>query len=239
MKNIRSMVSAKWLMTISLSFVISILSFSDAVAQTDRHLIRQGNQLFHAGQYADAEVLYRKAVEVNGQNPQAAYNLGNALMAQKKDSAAVVQFQTAAKLEKNPQRKYQAYHNIGVICQTKQMFKDAIEAYKEALRLNPHDDQTRYNLELCKRQLKNQPQQGGGGNDDKKDEQDKKEQQQQQQQQKKEEEQKKEQQQQQPQMSKENAEQLLNAALQQERQTQKRMQEQQQQQGRKRLRKNW
>ena len=220
--------------------LLALLPLS-AAAQADRQLIRQGNQQFRAGQYADAEVLYRKAVEANGRNPQAAYNLGNALLAQKKDSAAVVQYQTAAKLEKNPQRKYQAYHNIGVVCQTRQMFKDAIAAYKEALRLNPHDDQTRYNLELCKRQLKNQPQNGGGGNDDKKDDQDKKEQQQQQQQQqqKKEEEQKKEQQQQQPQMSKENAEQLLNAALQQERQTQKRMQEQQQQQGRKRLRKNW
>ena len=231
------MVHAKWLMVIGLSFIIYHLSFSHAVAQTDRQLIREGNKLFRAGQYADAETRYRKAVEANKDNPQAVYNLGNALMAQKKDSAAVEEFQKAAKLEKNPLRKYQAFHNIGVICQTKQMFQDAITAYKEALRLNPHDDQTRYNLELCKRQLKNQPQGGGGGNDDKK--QDEQQQQQQQDQQKKEEQKKEEQEQQKPQMSKDNAEQLLNAALQQERQTQKRMQEQQQQQGRRRLKKNW
>ena len=207
-------------------------------AQTDRQLIREGNKLFRAGQYADAETRYRKAVEANKDNPQAIYNLGNALMAQKKDSAAVEEFQKAAKLEKNPLRKYQAFHNIGVICQTKQMFQDAITAYKEALRLNPHDDQTRYNLELCKRQLKNQPQGGGGGgNDDKK--QDQQQQQQQQDQQKNEEQKKEEQEQQNPQMSKDNAEQLLNAALQQERQTQKRMQEQQRQQSRRRLKKNW
>ena len=224
-------------MVIGLSFIIYHLSFSHAVAQTDRQLIREGNKLFRAGQYADAETRYRKAVEANKDNPQAIYNLGNDLMAQKKDSAAVEEFQKAAKLEKNPQRKYQAFHNIGVICQTKQMFQDAITAYKEALRLNPHDDQTRYNLELCKRQLKNQPQGGGGGNDDKK--QDEQQQQQQQDQQKKDEQKKEEQEQQKPQMSKDNAEQLLNAALQQERQTQKRMQEQQQQQGRRRLKKNW
>jgi len=232
------MVHAKWLMVIGLSFIIYHLSFSYAVAQTDRQLIREGNKLFRAGQYADAETRYRKAVEANKDNPQAIYNLGNALMAQKKDSAAVEEFQKAAKLEKNPQRKYQAFHNIGVICQTKQMFQDAITAYKEALRLNPHDDQTRYNLELCKRQLKNQPQGGGGGNDDKKQDQ-QQQQQQQQDQQKKDEQKKEEQEQQKPQMSKDNAEQLLNAALQQERQTQKRMQEQQQQQGRRRLKKNW
>ena len=221
--------------------VLALLSLS-ASAQVDRQCVRRGNKLFRAGQYADAEVQYRKAVEANRNNPQAVYNLGNALMAQNKDSAAVEQFQTAARMESDPMRKYLSFHNIGVICQKRQMFKEAIEAYKEALRLNPHDDETRYNLELCKRQLKKQPPQGGGGgNDDKKeDKQDKQDQQQQQQQdqQKKEDEQKNEQQQK-PQMSKENAEQLLNAALQQERQTQQRMQEQQQQQGRRRLKKNW
>ncbi len=211
-----------------------------AVAQADRKYVRQGNKLFRNGQYADAEVLYRKALAANQNNPQATYNLGNALLAQKKDSAAVEEFQKAAKLETNPQRKYLAYHNIGVICQTRQMFKDAIAAYKEALRIYPHDDQTRYNLELCKRQMKNQPQGGGGGGNDDKKKDDKQDQQQQQQQQKKEEQKKEEEQEQQkPQMSKDNAEQLLNAALQQERQTQKRMQEQQRQQGRRRLQKNW
>jgi Ca-activated chloride channel family protein len=224
----------------TLAVLVLLMVGMSMSAQSDRRYIRQGNKLFRAGQYADAEVLYRKAIEANKQNPQAVYNLGNALMAQKKDSAAVVQFQEAAKLQKNPLRRYLSYHNIGVVCQTKQMFKDAIEAYKEALRLNPHDNQTRYNLELCKRQLKNQPQ-GGGGSDDKKDEKKDQKQDQQQQQQNKDDkkDEKKEQQQQKPQMSKENAEQLLNAALQQERQTQQRMQEQQRQQGRRRLQKNW
>ena len=223
----------------TLAVLVLLMVGMSMSAQSDRRYIRQGNKLFRAGQYADAEVLYRKAIEANKQNPQAVYNLGNALMAQKKDSAAVVQFQEAAKLQKNPLRRYLSYHNIGVVCQTKQMFKDAIEAYKEALRLNPHDNQTRYNLELCKRQLKNQPQ--GGGSDDKKDEKKDQKQDQQQQQQNKDDkkDEKKEQQQQKPQMSKENAEQLLNAALQQERQTQQRMQEQQRQQGRRRLQKNW
>ena len=49
-----------------------------------------------------------------------------------------------------------AYHNMGVICQKHQMFSEAIEAYKESLRNNPSDNETRYNLELCRRQLKNQ-----------------------------------------------------------------------------------
>jgi len=214
-----------------------------AAAQTDRQYIRQGNKLFRAGNYDKAEVAYRKAVEKNPRNPQAAYNLGTALMAQKKDSAAVEQLQNAGKMETSPIRKAAAYHNVGVICQSHKMYGEAIEAYKEALRNNPHDNETRYNLELCKRQQKNQ-QQNGGGQDDKKDQNkdDKQKQDQQNQDEKKDQQkqdQQKKQQQQQPQMSKENAEQLLEAARQQEKQTQQRMKDAMKQPNRRSLEKNW
>ena len=102
-------------------------------AQTDRQYIRQGNRQFHTGDYANAEVSYRKAIEKNPKNPQAAFNLGNALMAQKKDSAAVEQYENASKLETNPLRKAQAFHNIGVVCQSHKMYGEAIEAYKNAV----------------------------------------------------------------------------------------------------------
>ena len=210
-------------------------------AQSDRQLIRHGNKTFRKGDYADAEVAYRKAVEKNQRNPQANYNLGNALLAQRKDSSAVSQLEQAAKLETVPSRKAQAYHNIGVICQNKKMFGEAIEAYKEALRNNPTDNETRYNLELCKRQQKDQQQQQNQQNQQQNQQQDKKDQQQQQQQQKQEQdkqEQKQQQQQQQPKMSRENAEQMLNAAIQEEKQTQERMKKMQQPQRRK-LDKNW
>ena len=209
-------------------------------AQTDRQYVQQGNKQFRAGNYADAEVSYRKALEKNDRNSQALYNLGNALMAQNKDSAAVVEFEKSAKVESNGLRKSMAYHNMGVICQRHQMFGEAIEAYKQSLRLNPHDDETRYNLELCKRQQKQQDQnkdnqqqqQNKDNKDNKKDEQ-------QQDQQKQEEQQKQEQQKQEPKMSKENAEQLLNAAMQQEKQTQDRMKKAQQQPQRRNIEKNW
>ena len=208
-------------------------------AQSDRQLVRQGNKQFRNGNNADAEVAYRKAVEKNQRNPQANYNLGNALMMQRKDSLAITQYEKAAKLETNPLRRAQAYHNMGVICQQHQMFGEAIEAYKEALRNNPTDDETRYNLELCKRQQKQQQQNQDQNqqNKDNKDQQDKQQQEQQKQDQQKKDEQK--QQQQQQQMSKENAEQLLNAAMQEEKQTQERMKKAQQQPQKRRLEKNW
>ena len=205
-------------------------------AQTDRQYLRQGNKQFNAGDYANAEVSYRKALEKNPRNPQAIYNLGNALMAQKKDSASIEQFQNAAKLETNPLRKYQSFHNIGVICQSHKMYGEAIEAYKSALRLNPDDDETRYNLVLCKHQKqkqdKNKQDQQQNKNDQNKD--DKKEQQQQDQKK-----QDKQQEKPKPQMSKDNAEQLLNAAMQQEKQTQDRLKKAQQQPQRRNILKNW
>ena len=205
-------------------------------AQSDRDYVRRGNKQFRLGSHADAEVDYRKALEKNNRNPQAIYNLGNALMAQKKDSAAIEQFQLAAKTETNPLRRAMAYHNIGVICQGHRMYGEAIEAYKEALRNNPNDDETRYNLELCKRQRKNQQ-----DKQDQKQQQQKQDKQDQQKQQQEKEKQKQEQQQQEqkPQMSKENAEQLLNAAMQEEKNTQERIKKAQHQKQSRRLQKNW
>ena len=218
--------------------VLLLLLSVTAVAQTDRQFIRQGNKQFHRGDYPGAEVSYRKAVEKNPRNPQATFNLGNALMAQKKDSAAVVQFENAARLETNPLRKAQSYHNMGVICQTHKMYGEAIEAYKNALRLNPDDDETRYNLVLCKHQKQKQDQnkQNQQQNDDKKKD-DKKDQQKPEENKDKQEQ--KQQEQPKPQMSKENAEQLLNAAIQNEKQTQDKLKKAQQHPQRRNIQKNW
>ena len=220
--------------------VVLVLIAMSVSAQTDRQYIRQGNKQFRSGDYPNAEVSYRKAIEKNPKNPQAVFNLGNALMAQKKDSAAVVQFESASKMETNPLRKAKAYHNMGVVCQSHKMYGEAIEAYKSALRLNPNDDETRYNLVLCKhqqqKQQQNQQQNQQGNNDQKKD--DKKDQQKQDQQ-KDQKDDKKQQEQQKPQMSKENAEQLLNAAIQNEKQTQDKLKKAQQQPQRRAIQKNW
>ena len=241
---------------VSLSFIICHLSFSPVMAQSDRQLVRQGNRQFRKGNAADAEVSYRKAVEKNQRNPQASYNLGNALLMQRQDSTAVSQYEAAAKLETNPIRRAMSYHNIGVALQNKKQYGPAIEAYKEALRNNPADDETRYNLEVCKRQKQQQDQNNQNNQDnqnkDNKDnknqnkdqqkdqnkdkKQDNKDQQDQKDQQKKDQQQ---QQQQDHQMSRENAEQLLNAAMQEEKQTQERMKKALQQPNSRRLEKNW
>ena len=219
-----------------LFFVLCALSMNPvgAQAQADRQHIRQGNKLYRQGLYDKAEVEYQKATAANQRNPQALYNLGCAMMMQQKDSSAIVQFENAGKLTTSPLRKAQAYHNMGWICQKHQMYGEAIEAYKESLRNNPDDHETRYNLALCMRQQKQNPQDKDNKNDNKKEEQQKE-------QENKDQQQQQDQQKQQPkeQMSKENAEQLLNAAMQEEKATQQRMKNAMQHRNRRQLQKNW
>lgn len=131
---------------------------TNAVAQTDRNLIRQGNRAFKSQKWAAAETQYRKAIFKNQKNPQAIYNLGCALLAQQKDSLAMVQFGNAAQLESNIFRRSKSYHNMGVVMQNHREYAQAIEYYKMALRCNPQDNETRYNLALCKKLLKNNQQ---------------------------------------------------------------------------------
>lgn len=217
---------------------ITILCGVVCFAQADRKYIRTGNRFYRQRDFAKAEAEYRKAISANAENAQAIYNLGCALMMQQKDSAAIEQYLNAGKLELIPMRKAKVYHNIGVVCQSRKMYAEAIDAYKESLRNNPDDNETRYNLALCKRLLKNNPQNKNKDNNknqeknkndkDKRNEKDKQKQKDQKQQQNNNEK-----------MSKDNAEQLLNAAMQEEKATQQRVKDAMRQNRTRKLQKNW
>lgn len=223
-----------------------VLSAASANAQSDRQYIREGNALYRQKDFANAEVMYRKALAQNEDNAHAMYNLGCALMMQNKDSAAVVAYENASKIETNKTRQSKIYHNIGVICQNHQMYDDAINAYKQSLRRNPTDDETRYNLALCQKLRKNQPnnkdnQKQNQQQKDNKQDQDKQNKDQNKENQDNKDQNKDKEQKQQPQegMSKENAEQLLEAATQNEKATQKQLQKAMQQPRSRKLEKNW
>lgn len=217
---------------------------TNAVAQTDRNLIRQGNRAFKSQKWAAAETQYRKAIFKNQKNPQAIYNLGCALMMQQKDSLAMVQFGNAAQLESNILRRSKSYHNMGVVMQNHREYAQAIEYYKMALRCNPQDNETRYNLALCKKLLKNNQQNQNNKNNKDKNKNDKNKD-------KKNDKNKNKQnknqdknnsdknKQNQEKMSRDNAEQLLNAAIQQEKATKRKMQKAMSQPRRKVYDKNW
>ena len=229
---------------------------TNAVAQTDRNLIRQGNRAFKSQKWAAAETQYRKAIFKNQKNPQAIYNLGCALLMQQKDSLAMVQFGNAAQLESNIFRRSKSYHNMGVVMQNHREYAQAIEYYKMALRCNPQDNETRYNLALCKKLLKNNQQnQNNKNNKDKnksdknkdkkndknknKDGQNKNDQNKDKQNKNQDKNNSDKNMQNQEKMSRDNAEQLLNAAIQQEKATKRKMQKAMSQPRRKVYDKNW
>ena len=181
------------------------------------------------------EVNYRKALETNPQSTVSMFNLGNTLAQQNKLQEAMEQYVAATKIEKDKNDLAQIYHNMGVIFQSQKDYGKAVEAYKQSLRNNPKDDETRYNLALAQKMLKDQQQNQQN--------QDQNKQQQQDQQEDKKQQNKDQQQPPQPQkkdseMSKENAEQLLNSVMQDEKDVQDKVKKQQVIQGG-RLEKDW
>ena len=225
----------------SLLYIIALCAAAPAMAQKSatRYLLH-GNRAYRDSTFDKAEVLYLKAQDLDERFAPAHYNAGCAMLMQNKAKEAMESYEEAVKREKDKSRLASIYHNMGWIMQASKQYADAIECYKNALRNNPQDDETRYNLVLCQRLLKNQPQ----DNQNQDQQQDKQDQQQQQQQQ---DEQNQDQQQQEPQpqeqkeneMSRENAEQMLQAAMQDEKKTQDKMQQQAVQPSRRRLQKQW
>lgn len=127
--------------------------------KTERDYLRSGNKLYKDSTFVKAEVDYRKALELEPKSTDAMYNLGNALLMQQKAKEAMEQFEAASRVEKDKAKLAQIYHNMGVILQSSKQLPQCIEAYKQALRNNPKDDETRYNLALAQKQLKDQQQQ--------------------------------------------------------------------------------
>ena len=229
-------------------YILSLLLVASAVQvlaqqKTDRDYLRSGNKLYNDSLFIKAEVDYRKALEINPKSTDAMFNLANALLMQQKAQEAMEQYQSVSKIEKDKEKLAQIYHNMGVMLQSAKQLPQCIEAYKESLRNNPKDDETRYNLALAQKQLKDQQQNQQNQDQQQQQEQkeDKKDQNKDQQEQEQKDQQQQNQQQQQQnknEMSKENAEQLLNAVMQDEKNVQDKVKKQIQIQGKK-LEKDW
>ena len=212
-------------------YILSLILMASAVQvfaqqKTDRDYLRSGNKLYNDSLFIKAEVDYRKALEINPKSTDAMFNLANALLMQQKAKEAMEQYESISKIEKDKEKLAQIYHNMGVILQSSKQLPQCIEAYKESLRNNPKDDETRYNLALAQKQLKDQQQDQQNQDQQEQDQKDQQQQNQQQQQQNKNE------------MSKENAQQLLNAVMQDEKNVQDKVKKQIQIQGKK-LEKDW
>lgn len=192
-----------------------------------RSLLRDGNELYQQKKYADAEVTYKKALEKNRNYSKAIFNLGNALYQQNRMEESATLFEVYANNSKDKLEKAKAFHNLGNSHMQTKKYGPAVEFYKNALRYNFKDDETRYNLALAQTLLKEQEQnkdkkgdQPKENQDNKQDNQDKKDDQKNNQDKK---EQQPKQQPQPNQLSPQQMEQLLNALNKEENKTQKKI----------------
>jgi Ca-activated chloride channel homolog len=138
---------------------------ADSVAAKNR----EGNRLFAEGKYREAEKAYGEAQGKAPLRPELLYNSGNALLKQKNYDAAVQSLrQSIARGDRSLQAR--AWYNIGDAQFEAGRYRESADAFIQSLRIDPSDHDTKYNLELALRKLKEQQNQkqsqGGSQNDD-------------------------------------------------------------------------
>ena len=149
-----------------LLFVLCLLSFIPSYSQSERSLVRRGNRDIEKERYHDAEIKYRKALEENRLMEEAGFNLGNSLYLQDKYQEADSQYFDIASRAKNDSLKEASYYNLGNSFYKSEQYDGAVQAYKQALRINPDDEDARYNLAMAQKKLKDSEGQNGGQNQD-------------------------------------------------------------------------
>jgi len=143
-------------------------------ARLSNNLVYEANDKLEGKEFVDAEVSYRKAISKDAENAVAKYNLGNAYYKENSLEEAFIRFKESGQTALSKTQRHKAFHNMGNVFMKNEEFEKAVEAYKQALRNDPTDDETRYNLALAKQ--KKEQEGGGGGGGDNQDQQDKKDQ---------------------------------------------------------------
>jgi Ca-activated chloride channel family protein len=139
--------------------IISLISCIALHAQDSNIYVSRGNQYYQLSQFDAAEGQYRKALEMDPNNNTAQYNLANALQKQKKYDEAIQVLEQLTSSTNNKTIKSSSYYNQGVAYTKSKNLEASIEAYKNALRLNPADQEARENLQKALLELKKQQQQ--------------------------------------------------------------------------------
>lgn len=143
----------KYILIISILFA-SILHVSAQNFEEKSHIIK-GNKEYMQSDFLKAESQYKIALGKDGNSLKANYNLGNSLYNQKKFDEARAHYDQVLKNEKaSKSDKAKALHNVGKTYLDENQFQKAMQNFKESLRLNPSDDETRYNYALAKKRLK-------------------------------------------------------------------------------------
>jgi len=121
--------------------------------KTDK-IIQKGNDLYKQEQYDKAETAYKEALEQDKANTTAKFNEANALYRQTKQGEAIKGFDELVMNTTDATLKAKGYYNKGVIFSGQKRLEESIEAYKNALRQNPNDKESRENLQKALLELK-------------------------------------------------------------------------------------
>jgi len=147
---------------IILAFLITSVTYAQNLDKQERianRQMREGNSSYLNNKYADAEVAYKKAIATYPGNPKTIYNLANSIAQQERYKEAIKQYDYLAKSSKSNKMRAHSFHNIGNAYMGLKKLQKAIDFYKNALRINPKDEETRYNLAYAQDLLKQQQKQ--------------------------------------------------------------------------------
>jgi len=133
-------------------------------------LVYEGNTLIESEDFVAAEMEYRKALSKQEDNVAGTYNLAHSYYKEGNYDEALFRSQEATKNATSKAQKHKAFHALGNILMQNKQCQQAVTAFKDALRNNPSDEETRYNFALAK-ECAEQQKQDGGGEDNKEDEQ--------------------------------------------------------------------
>jgi tetratricopeptide (TPR) repeat protein len=131
--------------------------------------IRKGNKAYEKGNYEEADVSYRKAIDANPASFDAIYNLANTEYKQDKFEDAGKRYSSIISSTEDKEKKAHAYHNLGNTLLSEKKYKESIDAYKNALKLRPDDMETKSNLAYAQKKLEDEQGDGGGGGDNNQD----------------------------------------------------------------------
>ena len=161
-------------MKIKVFYFLTLMSLSFGFSQKGKitNHIYDGNKKAETEAYVEAEKSYRKALSLAPEKAEALYNLGNTRFLDKQYEEASQRFFQTQKFAASKEEKHQAFHNMGNVYMQKKEYQKAVEAYKNALRNNPADEETRYNYALAKELLENEKPPEEQEQDDNKDQQD-------------------------------------------------------------------
>ena len=156
-----------------------MLSFAASAQEKDKTLPK-ANEEYSEKKFVEAEANYRISNSKFSKRTAPPYNLGNAIYRQNQMAEAKYAYAKAVEITKSRPQKHKVFHNLGNVFMKEKNYSAAVEAYKNALRNNPSDEETRYNFALAKQKLKENPPKGDDKkdkkDDKKKDEKDKKDQ---------------------------------------------------------------